>query len=187
MALARGRLVGEPLPSTRSCSAARCAIVGDGVTPAHQCNLRSGSTIEGSSFAGVLTRVEIGHIRIKPAGKWPHQAVLIGLIAQPASGWSLNGRPKGARFPPAIRPPGRRARGPDLHPSRGVCGTRAHAVRLPAPPMLTLHPADAARPEHAIADDLVLARAHRAPDFLHQLLNGSPAVPIRRFATPRAP
>jgi hypothetical protein len=28
-----------------------------------------GSTIEGSSFSGLLTRVEIGHIRISPGGK----------------------------------------------------------------------------------------------------------------------
>src|SRR5262249_40114736 len=27
-----------------------------------------GSTIEGSSFSGLLTRLEIGHIRIRPAG-----------------------------------------------------------------------------------------------------------------------
>jgi hypothetical protein len=27
-----------------------------------------GSTIDGSSFSGLLTRVEIGHIRIGPAG-----------------------------------------------------------------------------------------------------------------------
>ena len=28
-----------------------------------------GSTIEGSAFSGLFTRVEIGHIRISPAGK----------------------------------------------------------------------------------------------------------------------
>jgi hypothetical protein len=31
--------------------------------------IRIGSIMEGSSFSGLLTRVEIGHIRIKSAGK----------------------------------------------------------------------------------------------------------------------
>jgi hypothetical protein len=43
-----------------------------------------GSTIEGSSFSGLLTRVEIGHIRIGSAGN--------GLIRSPGSGSSLSQR-----------------------------------------------------------------------------------------------
>jgi len=43
-----------------------------------------GSTIEGSSFSGLLTRVEIGHIRILPAGK--------GRINSCGSGSSLSQR-----------------------------------------------------------------------------------------------
>jgi hypothetical protein len=42
-----------------------------------------GSTIEGSSFSGLFTRVEIGHIRISSAGK-PHQVARIRLLAEPA-------------------------------------------------------------------------------------------------------
>jgi hypothetical protein len=34
-------------------------------------------------FSGLLTRVEIGHIRIKSAGKGRHQVARIGLLAQP--------------------------------------------------------------------------------------------------------
>jgi hypothetical protein len=43
-----------------------------------------GSTIEGSSFSGLLTRVEIGHIRMGSAGN--------GLIRSPGSGSSLSHR-----------------------------------------------------------------------------------------------
>jgi hypothetical protein len=43
-----------------------------------------GSTIEGSSFSGLLTLVEIGHIRIGSAGN--------GLIRSPGSGSSLSQR-----------------------------------------------------------------------------------------------
>src|SRR6516165_2479249 len=44
----------------------------------------TGSTIEGSSFSGLLTRVEIGHIRIRPAGN--------GRIRSRGSGSSLSHR-----------------------------------------------------------------------------------------------
>jgi hypothetical protein len=44
----------------------------------------TGSTIEGSSFSGLLTRVEIGHIRIGSAGN--------GRIRSPGSGSSLSHR-----------------------------------------------------------------------------------------------
>ena len=43
-----------------------------------------GSTMEGSSFSGLLTLVEIGHIRIGLAGN--------GLIRSPGSGSSLSHR-----------------------------------------------------------------------------------------------
>jgi len=43
-----------------------------------------GSSIDGSSFSGLLTRVEIGHIRISSAGK--------GRIRSRASGSSLSQR-----------------------------------------------------------------------------------------------
>ena len=43
-----------------------------------------GSTIEGSSFSGLLARIEIGHIRIGSAGK--------GLIRSRGSGSSLSQR-----------------------------------------------------------------------------------------------
>jgi hypothetical protein len=44
----------------------------------------TGSTIDGSSFSGLLTRVEIGHIRIRSAGN--------GRIRLRGSGSSLNHR-----------------------------------------------------------------------------------------------
>jgi hypothetical protein len=34
-----------------------------------------GSTIEGSSFSGLLTRAEIGHIRIKSDGSFPRRVL----------------------------------------------------------------------------------------------------------------
>ncbi len=43
-----------------------------------------GSTIDGSSFSGLLTRVEIGHIRMGSAGN--------GRIKSEGSGSSLNQR-----------------------------------------------------------------------------------------------
>ena len=43
-----------------------------------------GSTMEGSSFSGLLTRVEIGHIRIGSVGN--------SLIRSPGSGSSLSHR-----------------------------------------------------------------------------------------------
>jgi hypothetical protein len=42
-----------------------------------------GSTIEGSSFSGLLTRVEIGHIRIKSEGNGRIKS-RIRLLAEPA-------------------------------------------------------------------------------------------------------
>jgi hypothetical protein len=42
-----------------------------------------GSRIEGSSFSGLLTRVEIGHIRIGSAGNTRSRSAGIGFIAQP--------------------------------------------------------------------------------------------------------
>jgi hypothetical protein len=44
-----------------------------------------GSTIEGSSFSGLLTRVEIGHICMSPAGNGHIKSHGVGLVAQPAS------------------------------------------------------------------------------------------------------
>jgi hypothetical protein len=40
--------------------------------------------IEGSSFSGLLTRVEIGHIRISSAWERLHQVMRIRLFAKPA-------------------------------------------------------------------------------------------------------
>jgi hypothetical protein len=44
-----------------------------------------GSTIDGSSFSGLLTRIEIGHIRIGSDGNGPHQFASVGFVAQPAN------------------------------------------------------------------------------------------------------
>ena len=43
-----------------------------------------GSTIEGSSFSGLLTPVEIGHIRIKSEGNGRIKSRRIRLLAEPA-------------------------------------------------------------------------------------------------------
>jgi hypothetical protein len=42
-----------------------------GITVAHEATVANsiGSTVDGSSFSGLLTRVEIGHMRIGSAGK----------------------------------------------------------------------------------------------------------------------
>ena len=50
----------------------------------HAADSSIGSTIDGSSFSGLLTRVEIGHIHIGSAGN--------GLIRSPGSGSSLSQR-----------------------------------------------------------------------------------------------
>jgi hypothetical protein len=43
-----------------------------------------GSTIEGSPFSGLLTRVEIGHMRIGSAGNGRTRSCGVGLFAEPA-------------------------------------------------------------------------------------------------------
>ena len=43
------------------------------------------STIKASLFSGLLTRVEIGHIRIKLRRERPHQVTRVRLFAQPSS------------------------------------------------------------------------------------------------------
>jgi len=43
-----------------------------------------GSTIDGSSFSGLLTRVDIGHIRIRSAGNGPHRVAGVALVTEPA-------------------------------------------------------------------------------------------------------
>ena len=50
----------------------------------HAADSSIGSTIDGSSFSGLLTRMEIGHVRIGSAGN--------GLIRSPGSGSSLSHR-----------------------------------------------------------------------------------------------
>lgn len=45
--------------------------------------VRLARRIEKSSFSGLFTRVDIGHIR-RLGGKWPHQVMRVGLVAQPA-------------------------------------------------------------------------------------------------------
>ncbi len=71
------RLDGRWVVSTGEFSARSATYAASVVTPA-------GSTIDGSSFSGLLTRVEIGHMRIGPAGN--------GRINSRGSASSLNHR-----------------------------------------------------------------------------------------------